>query len=496
MNDMEEAPGPVKRAGKAVVWRTVQLVAVKAIFMLRLVVLAWLLTPDDFGLVAIATTAVGFLLQLTEFGMIPALIQGREVDEAHYNVAWTVGVTRATGVCLVVFFLAPWMAQLFSEPRATPIIQVLALRPILDSVASIKVARLTRELDFRPLAILKLSEAIVSFIVAVLLAPAWGVWALVAGILAGSTTYLVLSYVVTSYRPRFSFAWETIRPLIRFGRWVFLTGLIVLAGNYVHRIVISRQLGTADLGLYFLAAQLAFLPAEAASEVVGAVVFPLFSRLQSDARRAAETFRMAFTGLAIPVYLACALLITLAPSLIENVLGPKWEGTAAVIQILALVSMIGIFGEVAVPLFNGFGLPNRVTAIEVVQSASIILFVLLLTGRFGLSGAALAWLPTAVISQIVSIAFLRDLLPQPLTGLGRPFLVLLAATAVSGVIALATVTAFPGLAGLLLAAALAGLAYGLVIWTSDRRFGLGFFEILKRLFPQLTALIGARRPVA
>ena len=487
---------PMAQAGTAMIWKAIQLGGAKVIFMLRLLILAWLLSPDDFGLLAIATTAIGFLLQITDIGMIPALVQGKVIDESHYDVAWTVGITRTFGVMLLVILTAPFIAQIFSEPRATPIIQVLALRPFIEAMSSIKVARLTRELQFRPLTILKLAEAVINFVVSVALAVWFGVWALVIGTLAGTLTYLILSYILAPHRPRPSLGWSTIRPLIRFGRWVFMTGLVVMIGNYVLRVVISRQLGTAELGLYFLAAQLAFLPAEAASEIVGTVAFPLFARLQRDRQQAAEIFRTVFTGLSALLFPVCALLIVLAPTLVQTVLGTRWEGTVPVIRVLALVSMIGILGEVTVPIFNGFGHPAKVTLIEVVQSASVILLVWGLTTRFGLVGAALAWLPTAVLSQLVTILLIRRLLPRPFAQMGPPLVVVTAVTIGSALVAFLIDSLAPTLVGLILATVLAVITFAGLLWFADRRLSLGFVTDLNHMFPQLATLFNFSQRLA
>ena len=486
----------VEQAGTAMIWKAVQLGGTKVIFLLRLLVLAWLLSPDDFGLLAIATTAIGFLLQITDIGMIPALVQSKHIDERQYDVAWTVGITRTVGVILIVIVTAPLIAQIFSEPRATPIIQALAFRPFLEAVSSIKVAHLTRNLQFRPLTILKLAEAAINFIVSVALASWLGVWALVVGTLAGAMTYLALSYLLAPHRPRFSLEWSTIRPLIRFGRWVFMTGLVVMAGNYVLRVVISRQLGTAELGIYFLAAQLAFLPAEAASEIVGTVAFPLFARLQLDRQQAAEVFRTVFTGLSVLVYPVCALLIVLAPTLVQTVLGVRWEGTVPVIRVLALVSMIGIFGEVTVPIFNGFGHPSRVTLIEVVQSTSIILLVIGLTTRFGLVGAALAWLPTTILSQLASFLLIRRLLPRPFASLAAPMIVITAVTGASAAIAFIIDNLAPTLPGLILTVTLAMVTFVGLLWLADRQLSLGFVTDLNHMFPQLAILLNYSQRIA
>ncbi|MHC4103406.1 MAG: oligosaccharide flippase family protein, partial [Planctomycetota bacterium] len=271
-----------QRAGSALFWKAVQLAGVHIIFLVRLLILARLLSPIDFGLLAIAVTAIGFLLSVTDFGMIPALVQREQINDRYYNTAWTIGLIRALIISLLVFFAAPVIAKIFVEARATVILQVLAIRPLLDAAASIKLAELIRNLKFRSLALVKLSEALLNTFVAITLAQAFGVWALVAGALAGSTSYMAISYLLAPHRPELSLNYASVRPLIAFGRWIFLTGLIAVFGAMVLKVVISRQLGAVELGLYFLAAKLAFLPAELASEVAGSVAFPLYARLQSD----------------------------------------------------------------------------------------------------------------------------------------------------------------------------------------------------------------------
>jgi lipopolysaccharide exporter len=121
----------------------------QTINLARTLILARLLVPGDFGLMSIAMVSVNSIMNITDFGMVPALVQYKELQEKHYDTAWTIGVTRATLITLIVFVSAPLIAEIFKEPSASPIIRGLALRPFIESLASIKVAELTRNLNFR-----------------------------------------------------------------------------------------------------------------------------------------------------------------------------------------------------------------------------------------------------------------------------------------------------------------------------------------------------------
>jgi lipopolysaccharide exporter len=477
-----------KSATFAMVWQAAQVGGVKLIFLARTLILARLLVPDDFGLLVIAMIPIDFLLSVSDFGLIPALVQRQKVEEKHFAAAWTIGFFRAMFIGLIIFLGAPFIAGIFAEPRAIILIQVLAIRPVIESMSSIKIAELTRSLRFRSLTILKIAEAITNTIIAVVLAPQLGVWALVIGHLAGSVTYVLVSYFVAPYRPRFFRDKEISRSLLQFGKWIFLTSLIGVLGGVVLQAVISRRLGATELGLYFLAAKLAFLSADIATEVVGNVTFPLYARLQASKQQAARAFRAILSGMFAMLLPLCGLLMVLAPSLVQNILGPNWVGTESIIRVLILVTIIGLLGEVTVPILKGVGQPGKLALLKAVQLSLILSFVWPLAGRFGVAGAAAAWLPAIGVTQLFSIYFVQKALPQPFAGLSKPMIAILITTVIGAFVAFQVDSLIPGLAGFILACSISGIIMIGLYWILERRFNLGFAENIVLVFPQLSTL--------
>jgi O-antigen/teichoic acid export membrane protein len=472
------------RAGSALVWRTGQLAGVQGLSFLRTLILARLLLPDDFGLVAIGVTAVGSVMVATDLGVLPALVQRDRIDEEHYDTAWTLGVLRGAIISLLLVPAAPLIADLFLEPRSAPIIRVLCLGPLIESLASMKVATLQRRLDFRALALLRVPPVVVDMTVAISLATTLGVWALVAGSLASATARSLISYLVAPYRPRLRVVRHAALSLIRFGRWVFARGILSVISGTLIQVAISRRLGADALGLYFLAGKLAYLPHEVASQVVGEVAFPLYARLQHQLDQVTRAFRSIlialFAGLA-PVY---AVIFALAPSIVNDLLGPEWAGTEDVIRVLSLVGIVGILGDAAVPLFLGLGRPDIPLATGVLQTSVIAVFLWLLVGEFGVAGAAAAWLPAIGASQLLSAGFAIRLLDRPFLGLGA-LPAVIATTALGMLTAYAVDSMIGGLAGLFLALTASGGVIGLSLWGLDRMLGLGILATVPRLFPQL-----------
>jgi O-antigen/teichoic acid export membrane protein len=487
---------PMRVAGNAMLWQAFQMGGVKALYMVRLLVLAILLTPADFGLIAIALSATGFLLNLTNFGLIPAVVQAENMDDERYDAVWTFDMTRSVIVTALTIILAPLIAQIFAEPRAVPIIQVLALRPLIESLMSIKVAALNRSLTFRPLAFLKIIEAIFNAIISIVLAKLLGVWAMVFGMIGGAVSMVIASYILAPYRPRILYNWQSVRPLLKFGGWLLITGIFALAGNFGLRLVISRQVGAEGLGLYFLAAQLAFLPNEIASEVVGTVAFPLFARLRSSLHQAGRAFQAILTGSMALLYPICALIIVLCPVLVQDVLGAKWEGTVPLIQILGLGAMIALLSDATIPLVKGFGQSYRLTQIELVQSFSIILMVWFFTSRYGILGAALAWLPAILSVQILCFYFIQDIFHNSLKEVRRPLLAILFATVAGAGISYLAIQVLPTISGLLIASLLAALVIVSTLWFSDHRYSLGLVHNIVVAFPQLASFFKLRSRIS
>ncbi len=486
-----------ERAGSALRWSTIRQVGVKAIYLIRIPILARLLAPEDFGLMAIALVAVDVMLSLTDMGMMPALVQRDELAEEHYESAWSVGLSRALLVSAGVFLGAPVVATIFEEPRSVPIIQALALRPLLDALASMRVADLTRALEFRSLALLKLSGAALNAGTSIALAPFIGVWSLVAGALAGPAIYAVLSYVFAPFRPRFRLDREAASSLIRFGRWIFVLGLIGLVSRFVLQAVISRRLGTVDLGLYYLAARIAYLPSEVSADMIGSVAFPLYAKLQDDLERARQAFAALFTGTMALLIPLTVLLLALAPSLVNDLFGPRWAGAEAAIQVLCVVTMIELFGDALTPAFNGMGRPSAVAVLAGIQTVVLVSLVGELADRFGLPGAVAAWIPATAAAQIVGFFVLRRVIPNAYRGLGRPILSILVISFAGALVAHGIDRALPGVLGLVVAGGVGAWLTAAALLRADRHLALGVADSLIQFQPELASLlarIGGRAP--
>jgi len=238
-----------------------------------------------------------------------------------------------------------------------------------------------------------------------------------------------------------------------------------------------------------LAAKVAFLPHELTSEIVGGVTFPVYARLQSNVREATKAFRAIFTGTLFVMAPLFSLLFVLAPSLVSNVLGPKWEGTIPLVQSLAIVGLLRLIADATVPVLKGLGLPYKFTILEGVQTILLISFVWVFITYFGLAGVGYAWFPAGAGTLIISCVFLRQSLQHPFKGLGKPLITIVLASVTGGLTALIIDRTWPGLLGVSLAILAAIGMIGSLLWVSNRALVLEFKNHFLKSCPKAATLL-------
>jgi PST family polysaccharide transporter/lipopolysaccharide exporter len=471
-------------------WRGVQLGGARGIALLRTLILARLLVPDDFGLLAISWLTFEIGMAFTEFGLRQALLQRPSIDSRDRDTAWTVELVRACAVVSVILVGAPLIAELFGEPRAAPLIRIIAASQIIDALESIGLVDLSRSLRFRPQAAISLTGSIVFTIVAIVLAPSLGVWGVAVGVVAGSVTQTVMSYIIAPYRPRIVFDRQIARTLFIFGRWVYLSRISAVLGSAVLQAVISRQLGAAALGVYFLSVRIALLPRTLMRLVAGDVMFPLHARLQGDVQRASRAFGASVSALwllAVPIYI---VLAALAPSLVDDILGAQWQAAELPLRVLAFAAIASGLADATIPMLQGRGHPGRAATLVVVRSLTVIALAWSLAGGYGVVGAALAWLVAEVVVQVLSVVMVlwAETLSRPFSGIGQRAVAIAVAAMGGGLTAAGLERVLIGPIGMLVSGALgAGVAFALV-WLLDRIFRFDLLEDLTLAFPFLARL--------
>ena len=358
---------------------------------LSALLLARLLEPADFGLVALAMIVISLLQGLSEPGLLAAALQRPDCDREDYDVAWTYGRALRGFVlfgCLLA--IAPAVARFYNELELGAILRVLAIEQLLSGAMNIGGAvLLQKELQFRRDNILALSGHLARLVVVIPLAFWWrNAWALVVGTLASSATRLLMSYRLHPFRPRLNLDLQRARALMRFGGWMIGVNLASLVQNGSDRAILGRVMGVTNLGFYEMGVRWG---GEVPSLVSGIskVLFPVFSLMQKDARRMGASFRQVLSAtlfLAVP---ACVGLALSADYFVVLVLGSKWQLAITPMRALSLAGVFHITVRLATQLFQGAGAPQFTFVVHLVGMIATIAMVLPLARAYGSDGAAL-----------------------------------------------------------------------------------------------------------
>jgi O-antigen/teichoic acid export membrane protein len=359
--------------------------------ILRTVVLARFLAPNDFGLMGVALLTLGVLETFTITGFDQALVQRKGDIKGHLNAAWTVSVIRGFVLAVLMLLAAPLVGQFFDTPAAAVLIRALAAVMVLSGLKNIGVVYLDRDLQFRQrfvyLSLPTLIDFVVSLVAVLILR---SVWALVIGRVARELALMVGSYAAHPYRPRLQPDWHRAMELFRFGAWIFWSSILVYFMFNLDDIVVGRVLSAADLGLYQMAFTISALITTQVTTVVADVAFPVFSMLQTDRERLRGAFAKALQLTSIVAFPFAAGLWFVGPTAIEMFLGANWLPLLAAFDGLMIWGLVRSVAGITDPLFNSIGKPYINTFIWLFTVGLVAALIYPMTVTWGIAGAAWA----------------------------------------------------------------------------------------------------------
>lgn len=330
-----------QKAAKGIFWSAAQTWGARFISFLVMLALARLVQPEAFGLVAYASVFMALVGIFVDQGFNDAIVQCDHLEHEHLDTAFW--ICMLTGTLLTGFTISASgiIANLFHEPQLASIISWLSLSFILIALSGVQMAILRRKLDFKSLALRSLVATCSGGLVAVVMAfLGFGVWSLVAKTLLGSLVSAIVLWQVSDWRPRFRVSWRHFKEL-------FSYGISIVGGNFVDffslhgdDFLIGYFLGPVTLGYYTLAYNLLIVTTDFLVSVPNAVIFPTFSRLQSQHERLKQSFYEVTELLSIftfPVFLGMSVL---AYEIVITLYGKTWIPSIPVFAILMLIGII------------------------------------------------------------------------------------------------------------------------------------------------------------
>jgi len=381
----------------------------RSIGIVSVVILARLLVPADFGLVALATAIIAVIELLSAFNFDMALIQRPQVTRAHYDTAWTLNVAMAAVCALLVAAAAFPAGAFYDDSRLGPIMLWLALATWIRGFENVGVVAFRKELQLNREFQLLLTKRIGVFLVAISIALATrSYWALVLGTLAGSVGGVVLSYVFHPFRPRFDLAARG--ELLRFSKWMVFSNVINTLASRAADLVIGKSLGPGPLGLFNLAHEISNLPSTELSAPVNRAVYPGYAKIASDPSRLAAQCLGVLGLTALLTAPAAVGIAAVAPLLVHLLLGDTWAEAVPLMEILALSGLLVSLRTNAGYVFLALGRSELLTVMTAVRFAVAVPALVVGTIYFGTKGAAWTILGTSIVMLPVTHWFMHRVL--------------------------------------------------------------------------------------
>lgn len=304
-------------------------------------VLARLLKPSDFGLMAMVAVFANLFGLMNDLGVSAAIVQKQDITEEHLSSAFWFNLLMGIAITAVFLALAPLIARFYSNSALTPIVMVLAVMFTVSSVGTIQVALFSKKMDFRTLAIIEMSASMLAGTTAIILAVlGFGVWSLVAQMLVAAFIIAVLTFILSSWKPKLVFRWRLEKELLSYGLHVMGFSITDFFSRNLDNLLIGKFLGAAQLGFYNIAYRLLLFPLGNMSSVIGRVMFPALSSIQDNKEAVRQAYKRATSYIGVISFPLMAGLAVLAPQLVRVALGLKWERSIFLIQILSLVGLV------------------------------------------------------------------------------------------------------------------------------------------------------------
>lgn len=325
---------------KGLAWSMVERFATQGVQFLFGIILARLLSPDDYGVIAMPLVFLAIAQCIIDSGFSTALIRKPELTEDDLSTAFYFNIGIGILCYAVLFFSSPLIADFYHTPILSSLLKVTALAVLFNPLCAVQQAILTRKIDFKTQAIVSFSGAVVSGIVGLYMAyNGFGVWSLVFQQVGGYVMRTILLWILGKWKPKRKWSWESFHYLWGFGSKMLGSGLLDTIYNNIYPIVIGKYFSAQDLGNYTRAQQFSSLPSSNVTGVLQRVTFPVLSSIQNEDERLAKNYRKILKLSAFLVFPMMLMLSAIANPLVRILLTDKWIGCVILLQIVCFQMM-------------------------------------------------------------------------------------------------------------------------------------------------------------
>lgn len=394
-----------KQAIAGVFWSLSQRVGVQLITIIVSIILAQILLPDDFGVIALFTVFTAIGTAVINSGLIVSLVRDVDADERDYSTIFFFNVAMSLVVYLVLYLMAPLIADFFEKEILTPVIRVFSISVIFRAFSSVQTTVLTINMDFRKQMLLQIPAIVIGGAVAIWMAnTGWGLWSLVYKELI--QTFLITVFYTVSSRWKLLFVFDKVRfkKHFDFGYKLAISNVIDTVFANIYNLVIGKFYTPAILGFYDRANMMKQIPVNNLSEAVGVVTYPLFSKVQNDDQRLKNMYKRVMEVVIFILAPILTILIVLGEPLFRFILTDKWLPAVPYFQVLCIAGLLHPIHSYNLNILNVKGRTDLFLKLEIIKK-SLIVLVVVVGLPFGIMGLVWGQVVFSVLALFINMHY-------------------------------------------------------------------------------------------
>lgn len=409
MNDLKS------KVTKGVFWNLCERFSSQAVGFAVSIVLARLLTPSAYGVVALTTIFINACRFLIDSGFAASLIQKKNVRPIDYDSVFYFNIVTAALLYVTLFVLAPHIAAFYHEPQLCSVLRVVAISILLMAVNAVQLSVMTKEMRFNLSFRLNLVKCISQPCIGIPMAYCgYGVWALVVSELASSFLTVTFTWFWIGWRPRLAFSFGALKGLMSFGWKIFASGLFGIFYNNFYDVMVGRFYTAADLALYNKGRTFPTMAMSSFESSIFSVVFPALSSIQGDGEQVMHAMRKMVRIANVATMPALALIAGCATPLVHAVLGERWLSAAPYVQLGCLVYFLFPLGAITTQATKAVGRSDVVLYKSILFGIANILVVVACHRLSALAMAIGISIAFGPFVQVVHAVFTRFVLKYSL----------------------------------------------------------------------------------
>ena len=408
-----------KKTVKGVAWTSLDQVTSIGFGFVIGVILARLLSPSDYGLLAMIGVFSAIAFSFLDSGFSSALVRKPDLTEDDNTTAFCFNLVAGIVLFGIIWLIAPWVSRFYDKPILNPLLRAEGSLLIISSFKFVQNTQLTRALNFKAKMIIRVTSNVLGGVVGIIAAyKGLGVWALVVMHIAGALIGLVLLWIISPWRPRGRWNKASFHYLWGFGSRLLTSGLLDTVYKNIYPIIIGKFYSAADLGQYTRANQYAQMPAGTLTGVLQQVTFPVLSQIQDDITRLGQSYRRMLRFTVFIVFPIMMGMAALAHPLVITLVTGKWAQCIPYLQVICFASMWYPVHAINLNLLQVKGRSDLFLRLEIIKKA-IITIAIFICVPFGIMGICVGAVCTSIIclgintyytGKLIHVGFVRQMM--------------------------------------------------------------------------------------